>query len=82
MSLPLSDLPDWPAALDADEAVKYTRVAPAEIARAARDGRLTFRPIGPNGRKVVRREELDKFLAALFAKGAPSLLGDMDFGRD
>lgn len=82
MSFALRDLPDWPAALDVDEAVKYTGVAPSEIARAAREGKLRFIAKGPNGRKVCLREDLDRFLAALFAKGGASPLEDMDFGDD
>lgn len=82
MGIHLRDLPDWPACLDADEAAAYTGVAASEIARASRRGQLTFKPVGPHGRKVVPRQQLDSFLAALFSGGGMALLEDMDFGPD
>lgn len=80
MGLHLRDLPDWPACLDASEAVAYTGVAASEITRATRMGQLSFRAVGPRGRKVVPRHQLDTFLASLFTDGSTALLEDMDFG--
>lgn len=78
----LVGLPDWPACLDADEAVKYSRLSRTEISRAVADGRLVFKPIGHNGRKVVRRLDIDELLSSIWSDRAGSPLEDMDFGAD
>lgn len=75
-------LPDWPACLDLDGAIRYSGLAPSEIAKAARDGRLNFKAIGPRGRKVCRRMELDALLAHIWAEATGEPLDDMDFGAD
>jgi len=73
---------DWPATLDARAAVDYSGLAPAEIQKAEREGRLSFKPLGPRGRKVVLRSQLDAMLATLFAARDGQPLEDMDFGDD
>ena len=75
-------LPDWPACLDLEGAVLYTGLAQAEIAKATREGRLTFKSIGPRGRKVCPRAQLDALLAHIWAEGTGEPLDDMDFGDD
>ena len=75
-------LRDWPMCLDAEGAVDYTGLSVSEIARASKDGRLTFKPLGSHGRKVVRISELDSLLSQLFADQNGSPLEDMDFGND
>ena len=73
---------DWPASLSAREAVDYTGLSPVEIARAEREGRLTFKALGPHGRRVVLRTQLDELLTHLWATTRGDPLEDMDFGDD
>lgn len=46
-----------------------------------RDGDLSFKPLGFNGRKIVLREQVDAYLRKLFA-GPLSNWEDLDFGDD
>lgn len=71
---------DWPAVLDARMAVDYSGLARSEIQRAAREGRLAFKPLGPRGRKVVLRAQVDALLTAIFAEKAAEPVEDFDFG--
>lgn len=73
---------DWPASLDAQEAVSYTGLAPSEITRASREGKLTFKPLGPRGRKVCLRAQLDGLLQQIWSETSGEPLEDMDFGDD
>jgi hypothetical protein len=83
--LSLSDLPEWPAALDVQEALAYTRLSESELRRRAMAGEINFKPVGPNGKKVCRRVELDELLQRIWTahpSGPLDPLEDMDFGDD
>lgn len=72
----------WPAALNRQQASAYSGLAPAFLRRLAKEGRLVFRPIGPNGSKVVLRAELDRILSENLGaemKGT-GIEEDFDFG--
>lgn len=75
-------LRDWPAGLDAQEAVEYTGLASVEIQRAEREGHLVFKRLGPHGRKICPREQLDRLMTRLWADARGDPLDDMDFGED
>lgn len=81
MGLPLERFPDWPAALDWEQALAYTGLAEVELKRRARGGEVTFLPKGPNGKIVARREELDALLLKIWSADAAAS-EDMDFGDD
>ena len=81
--IPLRDLPEWPAALDAPEALAYSRLSESELRRRVRDGELVFKPVGPNGRKVCLREQLDEVLRRIWSEqsgSTPPTEEDLDFG--
>lgn len=78
--LALADLPDWPTCLDQVEAVAYTGFSASEIARAERDGKLCFKAMGPHGRKVVPRKQLDAFVDSVFVDRKVSNFEDLDCG--
>lgn len=78
----IQHIPNWPASLDAQDAVRYSGLSPSEITRAAKEGRLTFKPLGPRGRKVCLRAQLDTLLSQLWAEMNGEPLEDMDFGDD
>ncbi|TZG24905.1 helix-turn-helix domain-containing protein [Sphingomonas montanisoli] len=67
MGLALERLPDWPAALTTEEALAYTGVAETQLRAWAKARKVHFLPIGPNGAKLVLRDELDAALRARFA---------------
>lgn len=62
----LRDLPDWPAALTYEEALQYTRLSASQLRKASRDGDITFKPLGANGRMIALRNHLDAYLRKLF----------------
>lgn len=81
-ALALRDLPEWPATLDALGVVAYSGLSESEVLRHARTGSLVFKPIGPHGRKVCPREQVDALLKSLWSDRAGSPLEDLDFGDD
>jgi len=84
MTLELRGLPHWPGCLSYKEAILYTRLSTSELRRGIRDGDLVFKPLGPNGRKIIPRDHLDGYIRKLFndvRKPVP-IEEDMDFGPD
>lgn len=82
MTIELSEMPTWPIALTFVEAVAYSGISASEIRRGIRCGQLVFKPLGPHGRKIVPKFQLDAFISALFADGRSAPLEDMDFGPE
>lgn len=74
MGYALEKLPDWPAAMNRDEALEYTRLAGKLFGQLERNGSLTGKRIGRNGEVVFLREQLDAVTRRLFAAG----LSDID----
>lgn len=66
MTIDLRDLPNWPAALSYKESLLYTRLSASQLRKAIRDGDITFKPLGKNGRMIALREHLDAYLRKLF----------------
>lgn len=82
-AISLKDLPDWPAALDEREALAYSRLSERELRRRAAAGEVVFKAIGPNGKKVCRRQQLDELLEKLWSDASgipPEPSEDLDFG--
>ena len=72
----------WPAALNWQQALEYSGLAVSFLRKLISEGRLVARPIGPNGRKVVLRAELDRILSENLRaemKGT-GIEEDFDFG--
>jgi hypothetical protein len=83
VAITLKDLPDWPAALDVQEALAYSRLSESEMRRRVAKGEIVFKPVGPNGKKVCLREQLDVLLKSIWSDrtGAPPTpMEDLDFG--
>ncbi len=76
----LKDLPEWPAALGVSEALAYTGLSESELRRRTISGEITFKAIGPNGRKLCSREQLDLVIKPIWAGARSAPLEDMDFG--
>lgn len=72
--IPLAHLPDWPALLDWQMALAYSNMSEAELRRQVRQKTVVFVPIGPNGRLVARRTDLDAAILSVWssAAGLPS----------
>jgi hypothetical protein len=68
MTIELRDMPGWPAALSLEEAVAYSGLSTSAIRRAVREGELVFKPLGFNGKKIVPRQQIDRYLQVLFAQ--------------
>lgn len=66
MRVELRELPDWPAGPTYHEALPYTRLSASQVRKAIRDGDITFKPLGPNGRMIALRAHLDAYLRKLF----------------
>lgn len=66
MGLALEKLPAWPAALNRDEALAYTRLAPKLFDQLERTGGVVGKRLGKNGEKVFPRDQLDALLTRLF----------------
>jgi hypothetical protein len=71
-----------PAAMDVDTAIAYSGLAKTELLRHEKEGRLTFKPIGPHGKLVCPTAQIDALIAALWADGKGQPLEDFDFGDD
>ena len=82
MTIELSKMPRWPIAFTFVEAVAYSGISASEIRKGIRRGELVFKPLGPHGRKIVPKFQLDAFITALFADGKSAPLEDMDFGPE
>jgi hypothetical protein len=82
MTIELRDMPDWPAALSFRETLLYSRLSVSQLRRAIRDGDLTFKPLGTNGRKIALRAHIDAYLHKLFVDSwvAVPMSEDMRFG--
>ncbi len=78
-SLALANLPDWPAAMEHDLALAYTRVSKDQMRAWEKARKVHFVARGPNGMKVALRSELDAALIDLFATSDAE---DFDFGDD
>lgn len=70
MGLALEKLPDWPIALNREEALAYTHLSEKLFAQLEKAGTLTPRKIGKNGEAIYLREQLDSATARLFGKGS------------
>ena len=70
----------WPAALNWSCALEYTSFSPRSLRRAESDGQLTFKRVGPNGRKVIDRRQLDELLLRTFDAHRRPIEEDFDFG--
>lgn len=82
-SISLRDLPDWPAALDTEEALAYSRLSESEMRRRVAAGEVVFKAIGPNGKKVCLRDQLDAVLKRIWSDASgipPEPSEDLDFG--
>lgn len=85
VDISLKDMPDWPAALDEREALAYSRLSESEMRRRVASGEIVFKKVGPNGKKVCRREQLDDVLKSIWSDDTgipPEPSEDMDFGDD
>ena len=82
MKAALRDLPDWPAALNHDEAAAYTRLSEAELRRHERKGSVRFLARGAKGEKICQRIDLDRLLALIWAQESGAVIDDMEFGND
>lgn len=80
MAIELRDMATWPAGLYFDKAAAYSGLSASVILSSASDGDLVLKPIGPHGRKIVLREQLDAYIKKLFASIGSALLEDMDSG--
>ena len=83
VDISLRDMPDWPAALDLNEALAYSRLSESEMRRRVASGEIVFKCVGPNGKKVCRREQLDDVLKSIWSDqtGTPPVPSeDLDFG--
>lgn len=83
VEITLRDMPDWPAALSEAEALAYSRLSESELRRRVANGEIVFKRLGPNGRKVCRREQLDDVLKSIWSEksGVPPVPSeDLDFG--
>jgi len=78
MGYALEKLPAWPAALNRDEALAYTRLAPKLFDQIERTHGVTGKKLGRNGEKVYPRDQLDACLSRLFGAGMPDI--DDEFG--
>lgn len=70
MGLALEKLPDWPAALNREEALAYTHISEKLFAQLEKAGTLTGRRIGRNGEVIYLREQLESVTARLFGNGS------------
>ena len=82
MGLPLERFPDWPAAMDYEMALAYTGFGEAELRRQIKAGEIKFLTVGPNGKNVTTRAQLDGALRKVWAERSPTPSEDMDFGDD
>ena len=78
-ALAVSELPQWPAAMNRDLALAYTSVSEAQMRVWEREGRVQFRARGPNGAKVCLRAALDVALTEMFTRSTDE---DLDFGDE
>jgi hypothetical protein len=62
-------LPDWPAAMDRSNALVFTGVAETVLRQYERLGVIRFKPVGPHGAKVARKEDLQRMLNCIFELG-------------
>lgn len=70
MGLALEKLPDWPAALNRDEALSFMRIAPKLFDAMEKSGTLTGKKLGKNGEKVYLAEHCRQALDRLFGPAA------------
>lgn len=65
-----------PFALDRDEALRVTRLAPKMFDHLVRSGRIKGKPIGRNGAMIYRTVELREIVDAMFGGGAANDLDE------
>lgn len=66
-----------PAAMDRDTALAYTSFGEEVLRDLEKRGIVRFLPMGPHGRKITQRRDLDRALAVMFANG-----GDLPVDED
>jgi hypothetical protein len=76
MGLPLEKLPDWPVALDHEEALAFTGVAETELKEWVRRHKVRTSRRGPHGKTIYYAPDLKKALEDMFTTGSAE---DMEF---
>lgn len=71
-----------PATLCRQDALTYTGLSDAQLCRYEQEGILVFKPVGPNGKRVVPVKQLDALITSIWASDNGQLDEDMDCGDD
>ena len=82
MAIALDKMPQWPAAMDWKTTLAYAGLGETTLRELVRAGRLRFLPIGPNGKRVAPKAQVDQILTDIFTSDAPSVEEDFDFGNE
>lgn len=77
--IPLQLMPTWPAVLDMTEALAYSGMSERELRRRIERGEVVFKPLGPNGRNVCLKEQLDEMLKTIWFKPSRSMVGALEY---
>ena len=72
----------WPALLNREQTLAFSGLSESVLRRCEREGKISFKALGPHGSHVVPREQVETLLRCLWAEAVNEPIDDMDMGDD